>query len=208
MDIMKKFELCFTMEEDNKYLIPEIIPKQEPDTGEWNNCLNFQYHYPVLPNSIISRFIVNANQYISNKTYWRTGVILKYGIKDNENKARIKADKEDRIMFISIKGNEPTRREFLSIIRSHFERIHKSLPGLVTEIEEYIALPENSKILISYEHLLELEADNIKTYRPKGYRRDVNVTQLLNGFENLSSRCDRQQNLNPEGVNINIDISL
>ncbi|MGK7930025.1 MAG: leucine-rich repeat domain-containing protein [Microcystaceae cyanobacterium] len=201
MDIMKKFELCFTMEEDNKYLIPEIIPKQEPDTGEWNNCLNFQYHYPVLPNSIISRFIVNANQYISNKTYWRTGVILKYGTENNENKARIKADKEDRIMFIAIKGNEPTRRELLSIIRSHFERIHKSLPGLVPDIREYIVKPEISEIPISYNHLLQLEAKGIQTHLPENYPEELNVSDLLDGYEASSQRRQRQQTLSKEGTN-------
>ena len=68
IDMMQKFQLCFPIEADKKYLIPDILPKEEPDTGEWDNTLAFQYHYLVLPNSIISRFIVRMNHLISKHT--------------------------------------------------------------------------------------------------------------------------------------------
>ncbi|MFM6861358.1 MAG: COR domain-containing protein, partial [Dolichospermum sp.] len=59
--MMEKFELCFPVDNvDNidGYLIPDLLPKEEPATGEWENVLAFQYHYNILPSSIISRFIV------------------------------------------------------------------------------------------------------------------------------------------------------
>ena len=60
MDMMRKFELCFDFEgfTDRKFLIPDLLPKEEPDTGEWDDMLAFQCHYSILPGSIISRFIV------------------------------------------------------------------------------------------------------------------------------------------------------
>ena len=127
IDMMRKFELCFPIETDNKYLIPDILPKEEPDTGEWGNALAFQYHYSVLPNSIISRFIVRMNHKISKNTYWRSGVVLVSG---EGNRALINADREDKKIFIWISGNQNTRRNFLSIIRSDFQAIHKTIPAL------------------------------------------------------------------------------
>lgn len=52
-DLMKKFELCFTVpDDDTDYLFAELLDKQEPvETAEFTpeDWLNFQYHYPVLP---------------------------------------------------------------------------------------------------------------------------------------------------------------
>jgi internalin A len=80
MDMMRKFELCFDFEgfADRKFLIPDLLPKEEADTGDWSNVLAFQYHYPILPGSVISRFIVRMNHLIHRNTYWRNGVMLAY----------------------------------------------------------------------------------------------------------------------------------
>ncbi|TAH20330.1 MAG: hypothetical protein EAZ09_14615, partial [Oscillatoriales cyanobacterium] len=40
--------------------------------------LEFQYHYRILPDSILSRFIVLMHEKIHNSTRWRTGVMLEY----------------------------------------------------------------------------------------------------------------------------------
>ncbi|MFM6271759.1 MAG: COR domain-containing protein, partial [Dolichospermum sp.] len=42
--MMEKFELCFPVDNvDNigGYLIPDLLPKEEPATGEWENVLAF-----------------------------------------------------------------------------------------------------------------------------------------------------------------------
>lgn len=108
-------------------------------------------------------------------------------------------------MYIAIKGNETTRRDFLSIIRANFEKIHQSLPGLVPEIKEYIALPNNPKNIISYKYLLDIEAIGDETYRIPDSLEKVNVTNLLNGFENESSRRQRQLPFKEKGLNIEIN---
>ncbi|MCP4105248.1 MAG: hypothetical protein GY749_06890 [Desulfobacteraceae bacterium] len=47
IDMMRKFELCFDFEgfADRKFLIPDLLSKEEPYTGEWQDGLEFQYHY-------------------------------------------------------------------------------------------------------------------------------------------------------------------
>ncbi len=99
VDMMKKFELCYDIEPDKSFLIPDLLPKDEPFTGEWDGALAFQYHYNVLPTSIISRFIVRMNAFI-HKTVWRSGVVLKSG----GNTALVKADTEDRKIYIWVSG--------------------------------------------------------------------------------------------------------
>lgn len=79
--------------EQESYLIADLLDPQEPDLN-WDDddCLRFEYHYDVLPNSVFSRFLVRAHKYISQKTYWLTGVMLAH----ENNKALIKADIEDK----------------------------------------------------------------------------------------------------------------
>ncbi len=67
--MMKKFELCFEFDDAaNTFLLPDLLPKDEPDTGLWDNALHFQYHYDILPSSVISRFIVRMHPFISRST--------------------------------------------------------------------------------------------------------------------------------------------
>ena len=186
INMMRKFELCFDIETDRKFLIPDLLPKEEPDTGEWNDALAFQYHYNVLPSSIISRFIVRRNNLISRKTYWRSGVVLR----SEGNRALVKQDKEDKKIFIWIDGNKSSRRSFLRLIRSEFDYIHKTIPGI--QAEEKIPLPKNPNILVDYKHLLNLEELGEVDFIPERSKEKVNVKELLDG---IVSEQERKENV-------------
>jgi internalin A len=94
MEMMKKFELCYDIETDKSFLVPDLLPKDEPFTGEWDNALTFQIHYNILPNSVISRFIVRMNTFI-HKTVWRSGVVLK----SEANTALVKSGQKRKFIF-------------------------------------------------------------------------------------------------------------
>ncbi len=177
IDMMKKFELCFEFTDNNPptYLVPELLPKAEPKLN-WNDktSLAFQFHYDVLPHSIMSRFIVKMQQNIYKKTYWHTGVMLEYG----KNKALIKADIEDKKMLIWVDGHEPTRRSFLSIIRHTFQLLHEHLP----KINPKEKVPYKSEIL-DYEDLIICEEIGEETFLIPKLKERVNIKQLLDGIE-------------------------
>lgn len=186
VDMMRKFEICFDLEgfTDKKFLIPDLLTKEEPYTGDWQDTLLFRYHYNVLPSSIISRFIVRMNHKIHKKTYWRSGVVLA----DKQNTALVKADREDKKIFIWVSGSLPTRRNFLSSIRCQFDYIHKTIAGI--EAKEKVPLPDRPEIVVDYEHLLNLEELDETSFIPSGLKTRVNVKQLLDGIE---TECDRKQ---------------
>jgi internalin A len=178
VDMMKKFELCYDIEPDKSFLVPDLLPKDEPFTGEWDGALAFQIHYNVLPSSIISRFIVRMNAFV-HKTVWRSGVVLKSG----GNTALIKADTEDRKIYIWINGDEPTRRDFLSAIRMEFDAIHKTIAKI--ESTEKVPLPNQANAdPVDYAFLLQLERDARESFPVSidGKIVDVNVRELLNGI--------------------------
>jgi len=183
VDMMRKFELCYDIEPSQIFLVPDLLPKDEPFTGEWDGSLAFQYYYNVLPSSIISRFIVRMNTFV-HKTVWRSGVVLKSG----GNTALVKADTEDRKIFIWVNGDEPTRRDFLSVIRAEFAAIHKTIVKI--EAREKVPVPGYSSVVVDYEHLLKLERKGVAEFIPEGLDDPVSVRQLLDGVAAPDARQD------------------
>jgi len=190
IDMMRKFELCFDFEGlyDQKFLIPDLLSKEEPYTIDWQGALGFQYHYNVLPGSIISRFIVRMNARIYQNTYWRHGVVLAF----EENKALVKADLEDKKIFIWIDGPQESQRSLLAIIRSEFEAIHATIPGI--SAEEKVPLPHDPNIVESYQYLLKLKEMNQESFIPEGPDKiAVNVKQLLGMIDDTARQSKPQK---------------
>lgn len=184
VDMMKKFELCYDIEPDKTFLVPDLLPKDQPDLN-FNGIPAFEYAYPVLPSSVITRFIVRMNQKIDDGFVWRTGVVLKIG----ENKVLVKADIEDRKITIAIDGIEHTRRDALSAIRFQLDEIHASIKGL--NPEKRVPIPEAPNAeAIEYDYLLMLEREGQEVYLAKDGNRlvKVNIRQLLGGIESEAQR--------------------
>ncbi|MBE0670042.1 MAG: hypothetical protein IH588_05600 [Anaerolineales bacterium] len=174
-----------------------MLPKDEPAELKFNGVPAFEYAYPVLPSSVITRFIVRMNQKIEDRLVWRTGVVLKIG----ENKALVKADIEDRKITIAVDGLEHTRRDALSAIRFQLDEIHASIKGL--DAQKRVPIPDapNAEPL-DYEYLLQLEQDGFEEHPVKNGKRlvKVNVRKLLSG---IISEAERRQG-SGKITNINI----
>lgn len=192
VDMMKKFELCYDIEVDKIFLVPDLLPKDEPADLKFNGVPAFEYAYPVLPSSVITRFIVRMNQKIENHFVWRTGVVLKIG----ENTALVKADIEDRKITIAIDGVEYSRRDALSAIRYQLDEIHWSIKGLDTQKRVPIPNVPNAESL-KYEYLLMLEREGQETHLVQDGNRlvKVNVREILSAIESESQRHEAGGNV-------------
>lgn len=180
VDMMKKFELCFDLEPDKTFLVPDLLPKDEPEL-DFKGVPAFAYQYPVLPSSVMTRFIVRMNGHIDDGLLWRSGVVLKIG----ENTALVKADTEDKTISIAIDGQEYTRRDALAAIRYQLDEIHASISGLNPQKRVPIPNAPNAEAL-DYDYLLQLERDSELEVLPvkNGSRLvKVNIRQLLSGIE-------------------------
>ena len=198
VDMMRKFELCYPFEGDEgKYLVPDLLPREEPFTGEWADALAFEFHYSVLPGSIISRFIVRMHPFIHQHTVWRAGVVLKSG----DNLALVKADYEDKKIFIRVTGERETRRDVLSMVRGTLDAIHKTITGL--DAAPKVPHPDYPELVLDYDELIEFEKQGIDSFPRKVGPQvvTVDVKQLLDGVEGKSAAaslhqlCPQRQNL-------------
>jgi internalin A len=189
LDLMKKFELCFDLEgKEGVYLIPELLDKQQPDeAGEFEpaECLNFQYHYPVLPEGLLPRLVVRTHVLSDDTPRWRTGVILKL----EDNLALVRADAQERRVLINIRGPVAGRRRLLSIIRANFDHIHGSVKNL--KPVEIVPLPQQPAEFVPYENLLTWEKSDAKKFPMivDGAVAELDVQQLLNGVEVKGERA-------------------
>jgi internalin A len=178
--LMRKFELCFSFPDDpDHYLIPELLDKQEPAeaTGfKAAECLNFQYHYSVLPEGLLPRFIVRTHVLSEGSPRWRSGVILNF----EGNQALVKADMQDKKVFISVSGSPAGRRRLLGIIRSDFEHIHRDIRNI--QPQEMVPLPGHPHVIIPYNKLLAMERAGIEVFPEyaEGKVVKLNVNELLN----------------------------
>jgi internalin A len=183
LDLMKKFELCFAFpDDDGRYLIPELLGKQEPvAASEFDpaDSLNFQYHYNVLPEGLLPRFIVRTHALSTNHPRWRTGVVLEF----EGCRGVIKADAHERRIFISISGPASSRRRLLAVIRSDFERIHNDVAKL--EVREVVPAPGRPDLTVDYRDLIVLERNReAKIKRVVGDSLvELDVSAMLNGVE-------------------------
>ena len=184
IDMMRKFELCFDLEPDEQFLIPDLLSKEEPDTGDWSEALAFQFHYNVLPGSVISRFMVRASELISQRTYWRSGVVLAH----EGSRALVKADREERQIFIWVGGAQATRRQLLAIVRAHLAHIHGTISGL--EVVEKVPLPGRPQVVVSYQYLLGLERRGERSFIPEDLGERVAVKPLLDGIVRQEERWE------------------
>src|SRR6476661_5385478 len=192
--LMGEFELCFPVSNcPPTFLIPGILPKEEPqNTKLQGETLEFQYHYRILPDSILSRFIVLMHEKIHNCTHWRTGVMLEYREgAEVYNIARIKSDPEDKKIFIAVSGRESTRRSFLSMIRDTFTKIHNSFANL--EISQWVPVPGYPDAdPLDYDELLGLEDMGENTVRVGKLKLKLDLRQLLDGYESIELRRRNQ----------------
>lgn len=189
LDLMRKFELCFPFpDEDSRFLVPQLLDKQQPATAEAFDavrCLNFEYRYPILPEGLLPRVIVRTHALSAPRERWRTGVILGF----EGCRALVKADAEDRRITISVDGPPASRRRLLAVIRSDFDHIHRSIAKL--EPQEMVPVPRYPSVAVRYQELVILERNGRKAMdRVAGDAvLTLDIQELLNGVDLPQARA-------------------
>jgi internalin A len=155
LDLMRKFELCYEFYDSaGHYLVPELLPKEEPDLKEFSgpDTLHFEFRYNILPEGLLPRFIVRSRALNRDLQRWRTGVVLQW----DGNRAVVKADVQGKSVSVAIIGPAAGRRRLLSVIRADLDHIHRSVARL--HAEERVPVPMHPGLVIRYKTLQAFEA--------------------------------------------------
>jgi len=187
--MMRKFKLLIDVEKDKIFLIPDLLPKDEPDTGNWDNALHFQYSYEIYEKSILRSFIVEMYPLRFEETYWRNGIVLTKGL----NRALVKADVLRKYITVKVKGSPNTRREFLAIIRREFDKIHGKFDSL--NVKEKVGHPKYPEILRDYNRLLKMEDNGIDAEFIEEFEISLPVKDWLDGVESADERKRKSKDM-------------
>jgi internalin A len=95
----------------------------------------------------------------------------------------VKADVQDKKVFISVAGPVTSRRRLLAIIRSHFEEIHLNFKKL--KVEAMVPLSNYPDVVVPYSNLLVREERGSKQFDEVvgDLIIQINVNELLNGVD-------------------------
>jgi internalin A len=184
---MQEFELCFHLNA-HTYVVPQLLPVQEPDVPMEGAVLRFVIHFPdFLPDSLFPRLMVKLHTYIEGDRRWRTGMVL-HQPNIFKASARVRWDKEDRKILVDVCGEE--RRRFLSFIRETVKEIVETFSSL--SYSELVPIPDSTDTE-EYEYLVEAEKAGEKEVFVKSLKKRVSIADLLNGVEEPAMRDEVEQ---------------
>jgi small GTP-binding protein len=193
--------LCFRLpEEKDAYLVPAALPATAPDYGKWpefswsSAALRFRYRYSLLPNDLITRFLVEAHRRLTDQpTLWATGAVLQAA----ECRILVTADLDRRCIdvLVDAKGkSQNRRRDALNRLQDDFETVHNFYKQNAPDAR--VPLPDDPGLDEQYEHLLNLEQRMGRDYEhwPSGAKRSYKVCELLDGVrrEDYSGSFEKQ----------------
>jgi internalin A len=164
IELMRKFSLCFAFPDaDERYLVPDLLQKEEPEELKHfvpSDCLNFEYHYDVLPEFLVPRFIVRSHSMSHERPRWRSGVVLA-----RENcVALVTSQQADRRVIVRVRGgNASLRRELLAVIRYDLERINAEFKDALGAVAK-VPLSNHPFYAVDYEKLRAFEREGIAEF--------------------------------------------
>ncbi|GAB4010895.1 hypothetical protein GCM10028808_23010 [Spirosoma migulaei] len=188
LSMMKKFDLCYTADDEN-LLLPSAfgkVPKIEYSEFRGDQIRTYILQFKdYMPMALMHRFVAKKLSDVYDDNYWYSGIV----IRDNKTNslAMVQADKEAKRIYVRIKGEaklgvwEHIRREFTSIC-SNYANINYF---------ELIALDEKSENTVNYEDLLShIKAGKSVYFHPR-QQKDYNVGYLMGLFENKENTIEK-----------------
>ena len=204
LELMKSFELCFELPENQNYIIPELLRIEQPEFDwDFKDNLLFKYTYDFMPAGVITRFIVNIHDLILDDLFWREGVVLSW-----EDTKAVIIKSQSRKIEIRLNGSK--KAELLDIIRREFEFIHRPFKNLI--VDEFI--PCICKVcyetlqlgdedinpgFFSYPQVLKAQKHGVKELLCQSSFINVIIDDLLQGVE---SQFDERKNYDPVQLKI------
>ena len=151
------------------------------------NVLGFEYHYNILPEGLLPRFIVRTHMLSEGRPRWRNGTVIAL----REAEALIRADVQDKRMLVAVRGPGRQPRELLAIVRREFEEIHTGIRGLI--VEEKVPVPGYPAVKLDYRKLLVREARKKSTieFETETDSIELPLGKLLDNFEEPATRIKR-----------------
>lgn len=191
LKIMEKFQLCYELNKES-YLVAELLENTSiecPDGWDFNNtsCIRIQYSYDFIPAGIMTRFIVNINEYIAiingKSMCWRKGVYLIHKTAYASVIMRDSIAEKKIEIKVNARENSVHARELLYTIRKTIDEINCDFKKI--NVEEFVPCncePE-CQYTFAYSKLCKALDKKVETMQCYESFKQVNVLKLLEGID-------------------------
>ncbi len=180
LDIMEKFELCYSWDKPTHYLVPSLLGKERVETNlDFSDALRFEYHYDVLPSSLFAHLMVRCSEEVQPPFYWRSGVLLGKG----DTRALVTTDRAENILRLAVIGSPVERKDYLAFLRHEIETINQRF---TLEVKQFVPVPGHPEVLADYNHLKVLAEKGVENYIPVGLAEEVSVKEMLGEYRTNS----------------------
>ena len=169
IDAMTQFKLCYQLADSGHYVIPDKLPKGQPDLSGYfdknkEGTLAFEFSFTgllprnVMPNLIVARHTDIVKDKQGKQLVWQRGVIIHN--RQYQATARWKVDYHQRTLQLWVQGEGA--REYQYILRDIVHQILTSIKGL--PVMENVILPRFARISTDrFVHTDELEKATYKS---------------------------------------------
>ncbi len=126
LELMLKFDLCYKMRDTQQYILPQLLPTEQPDYN-WDDTDNVQVTYKYgkyMPKGLVNRLMARLNWYTDLNRSWKTGTIFtKQGAI-----AEVREPYGEKEISVRISG--ANKRDLLLFIDEELQRIHKNYANI------------------------------------------------------------------------------
>jgi hypothetical protein len=135
LELMKLFKLCYQVKESDVFVMPELLPSEQPDYASlipelgqdgFKQAPAVRYSYDFMPRGIFSRFAVEMHRRIAlnQQLIWKEGAVLEYA----GSYALVTETYGNREIIVKATG--PFRQELMTIATHCLDEIHGTFPKL------------------------------------------------------------------------------
>ena len=222
LHLMERFGLAFRLDSpkqpQNTYLVAELLgvdPVPPPEDWDNGDTLGFRYAYDFMPAGVMTRLIVSIHELLDEfpsegtKRCWREGAYLRRG--DVRAKIAQYSGIDKRYIDITIRGGDRfARREILTVIRDHVDRINARFNKIIITELVPCRCPQCAEArepyFFRYKTLRKAAAQGRASYPCEESLEDVSITALLEGVEPMdrAERWDPDWDRAGQSVTVNI----
>ncbi len=184
LELMKKFELCYELENTKRYIAPQLLPSSPPayDLREGKK-VRIIYEYDFLPKGLLNRLTVRLHEHIADQRWvWQQGVVLQL----DENQAEVIESYDNKKIEINAVGEEP--KEILTEIVRELDKLNRTFEKIRVDKKVPCNCPTCSRsqtpYYFSYDSLIRRHKHNVQEAQCDNSYQNVKVLDLLFGILN------------------------
>lgn len=126
LELMLKFEICYPLERGDAFIIPQLLPANQPALPEAAGGLLVCYRYDFMPKGIFTKFLIQVYRYIGGDwgQVWKEGVCLQR----LQARALVIENYSERRLTLRVWGEGAG--DFMTILLEELDGIHSRYPRL------------------------------------------------------------------------------